>query len=81
VVGSEPSCSYLGLITLIFGLILLVICPEDPNKSKILNQEERALAIARIDADQVVKTDGQKEKTTVALVLRSFNFVVRMIIS
>ncbi|KAJ2915768.1 hypothetical protein MD484_g4623, partial [Candolleomyces efflorescens] len=64
-----------GLITLIFGLVLLVICPEDPNKSKILNQQERALAIARIDADQVVKTDGRKERTTVALVLRSFNFI------
>ncbi|RXW12939.1 hypothetical protein EST38_g12914 [Candolleomyces aberdarensis] len=64
-----------GLITLIFGLLLLVICPEDPNKSRILNEEERALAIARIDADQVVKTQGQKERTTVRLVLRSFNFI------
>ncbi|RXW16411.1 hypothetical protein EST38_g9447 [Candolleomyces aberdarensis] len=64
-----------GLITLIFGLLLLVICPEDPNKSRILNREERALAIARIDADQVVKTQGQKEKTTLRLVLRSFNSI------
>ncbi|KAJ3538379.1 hypothetical protein NMY22_g5189 [Coprinellus aureogranulatus] len=58
-----------GLITTIFGLILLFIVPEDPSKSKILNDAERKLAMQRIDAEQIVKSQGQKEKTTVKLVL------------
>ncbi|KAJ3524720.1 hypothetical protein NMY22_g10874 [Coprinellus aureogranulatus] len=68
-----------GLITTIFGLILLFIVPEDPSKSKILNDAERKLAMQRIDAEQIVKSQGQKEKTTVKLVLRSFNFMVRTV--
>jgi len=47
---------------MIFGILLLVIMPEDPTKSKILNEAERNTALARIDADQVIKTGGQKEK-------------------
>ncbi|KAF6744578.1 major facilitator superfamily domain-containing protein [Ephemerocybe angulata] len=64
-----------GIITTVFGLVLLLIVPEDPSKSKILNAAERKLALARIDADQVIKTQGKKEKTTLKLVLRSFNFI------
>ncbi|KAF5320361.1 hypothetical protein D9611_011272 [Ephemerocybe angulata] len=64
-----------GIITTVFGLVLLLIVPGDPSKSKILNAAERRLALARIDADQVIKTQGQKEKTTLKLVLRSFNFI------
>lgn len=59
-----------------FGLVLIVIAPEDPSKSRILNEAERKLALARIDADQVIKNQGRKEKTTVKLVLKSFNFIV-----
>ena len=56
--------------------MLLLIVPEDPSKSRLLNAAERKLALARIDADQVVKTQGRKEKTTLKLVLRAFNFIV-----
>lgn len=65
-----------GLITTIFGLILLFFVPEDPSKSKLLTPEERALAVARIDADRIVKSQGQLEKTTWKLVWRSFNIMV-----
>lgn len=65
-----------GLITTIFGILLIFIVPEDPSKSKILNDAERKLAMQRIDAEQIVKSQGQKEKTTVKLVLRSFNLMV-----
>ncbi|KAJ2914101.1 hypothetical protein MD484_g6323, partial [Candolleomyces efflorescens] len=64
-----------GLITTIFGLVLLFIVPEDPSKSRVLNEAERKLAMARIDSDQIVKSQGQKEKTTLRLVLRSFNTI------
>jgi hypothetical protein len=57
-------------------LVLLFIVPEDPSKSKILNEEERKLAMQRIDAEQIIKSQGQKEKTTLKLVLRSFNLMV-----
>jgi hypothetical protein len=42
----------------------------------MLDEEERALALARIDADQVVRTHGRKEPTTLRLVLRAFNLHV-----
>lgn len=42
----------------------------------MLNKEERALAVARLNADAIVKTDGKKEKTTLKLILRSFNLWV-----
>ncbi|TFK23380.1 MFS general substrate transporter [Coprinopsis marcescibilis] len=64
-----------GVITTIFGLVLLFILPEDPTKSRLLTEEERKLALARIDADQVIKTKGKKEKTTWPLILSSFNFI------
>ncbi|TEB22529.1 MFS general substrate transporter [Coprinellus micaceus] len=64
-----------GLITTVFGLVLLFFVPEDPSKSKLLSPEERALAVARIDADRFVKTDGKTEKTTWKLVWRSFNIM------
>ena len=56
--------------------MLLLIVPEDPSKPRLLSAAERQLALARIDADQVVKTQGRKEKTTLKLVLRAFNFIV-----
>ncbi|KAJ3533964.1 hypothetical protein NMY22_g7119 [Coprinellus aureogranulatus] len=64
-----------GLITTVFGLILLFFVPEDPSKSKLLTAEERALAVARIDADRIVKSEGKLEKTTWKLVWRSFNIM------
>ncbi|TFK39756.1 MFS general substrate transporter [Crucibulum laeve] len=62
-----------GIITTGFGLILFFILPDNPRTTRMLNKEERALAIARIDKDQVVKTAGRKEATSLKLVLRSFN--------
>ncbi|KAJ3534903.1 hypothetical protein NMY22_g6720 [Coprinellus aureogranulatus] len=64
-----------GLITTVFGLILLFFVPEDPSKSKLLTAEERTLAVARIDADRIVKSEGKLEKTTWKLVWRSFNIM------
>ncbi|TFK18397.1 MFS general substrate transporter [Coprinopsis marcescibilis] len=64
-----------GLVTTVFGIVLFFIVPEDPRTTKLLNEEERKLAIARLDADAVVKTQGRKEKTSWKLVGRSFNFL------
>jgi hypothetical protein len=68
--------SIIGIITMVIGLCLLVIMPEDPRTTRMLNESERALAIARINADAAVKVDGMKEKSTWKLVLRSFNIWV-----
>ena len=66
-----------GIITIGIGLALLVIMPEDPRTTRMLNESESALAIARLNADAVVKVDGRKEKTTWKLILHSFNIWVR----
>lgn len=66
----------IGIITTGFGLICLWIVPNDPLKSKFLTTEERKLAIARIQADQVGKRNADMEKTTWALVGRAVNFNV-----
>jgi hypothetical protein len=58
------------------GILLIFILPEDLRKTKMLNESERALAIARINADAAVKNDGYKEKPTLKLILRSFNIWV-----
>ncbi|KAF8892192.1 MFS general substrate transporter [Infundibulicybe gibba] len=63
-----------GIITVIFGIICLVVLPTDPQHSRMLNDQERAIALARIDADQAVRTRGHKERTTLRLVWRAFNF-------
>ena len=61
---------------MIFGLLVLFIIPEDPLKSKILSPEERRVAAARIDADQVIKTGGKREKATWKLIKLAFNPIV-----
>ncbi|KAF6744579.1 major facilitator superfamily domain-containing protein [Ephemerocybe angulata] len=71
----EGRSIFLRIITTIFGIILFFIVPEDPSKSKLLTEAERKLAIARIEADQVVKNQGKKEETTWRLVYRSFSFI------
>ncbi|EAU92394.2 hypothetical protein CC1G_00613 [Coprinopsis cinerea okayama7 len=63
-----------GIVTTAWGIACFWILPNDPATTKMFNEEERKLAIARLDADQVIKTGGVKEKTTWRLVLRSFNF-------
>ncbi|KAG2011917.1 high-affinity nicotinic acid transporter [Coprinopsis cinerea AmutBmut pab1-1] len=62
-----------GIITTVIGIILLFTIPGDPSTTRMLTEEERKLAIARLDADQAVKNQGRKEKTTLKLVMRSFN--------
>ncbi|KAG2022623.1 high-affinity nicotinic acid transporter [Coprinopsis cinerea AmutBmut pab1-1] len=66
--------SVVGIVTTAWGIACFWILPNDPATTKMFNEEERKLAIARLDADQVIKTGGVKEKTTWRLVLRSFNF-------
>ena len=63
---------------MIFSFLLFVIMPEDPTKSKVLNKAERRTALARIDADQVIKTGGQKEKFKWKLLPLAFSPVVRI---
>ncbi|KAF4569590.1 hypothetical protein EYR40_008568 [Pleurotus pulmonarius] len=62
-----------GIITTGFGLLCFLIIPTDPQHTRIFTPAERALALARIDADQAVRTNGRKESTTLRLVWRSFN--------
>ncbi|KAF9466150.1 MFS general substrate transporter [Collybia nuda] len=62
-----------GIITLGFGLLCFFIIPTDPQSSRFLTEEERILALARIDADRVVQAHGRRERTTTKLVLRSFS--------
>ncbi|TFK29612.1 MFS general substrate transporter [Coprinopsis marcescibilis] len=63
-----------GVVTTVVGIVLLFTMPGDPSTTRMLTEEERKLAIARLDADQAVKNQGRKEKTTWRLVGRSFNF-------
>jgi len=63
-----------GMITTILGICCLFLVPNDPLKSKLLSKQERHLAKARIEADQIGRRDARKEKTSMRLVLRSFNF-------
>ncbi|KAJ7091474.1 MFS general substrate transporter [Mycena belliarum] len=58
-----------GIMTTGIGLLCFFMIPTDPQHTRMLNPEERALALARIDADQAVRTYGRKEPTTFRLVL------------
>ncbi|KAJ7255458.1 MFS general substrate transporter [Mycena haematopus] len=62
-----------GIITTGIGLLCFFIIPTDPERTRMLTAEEKALALARIDADQIVRTQGRKERTTFKLIWRSFN--------
>ena len=46
----------------------------------MLSEEERRLALARMDADQSTATEGRKEKTTLALILRACSLNVSVAI-
>ncbi|KAF8902354.1 MFS general substrate transporter [Gymnopilus junonius] len=63
-----------GILTSGIGVFLFFFMPADPTKTRLLNERERVLAIARLNADQVVKTSGKKERTSFRLVLHSFSF-------
>ncbi|KAL0961512.1 hypothetical protein HGRIS_006452 [Hohenbuehelia grisea] len=63
-----------GIITTIIGIICIVIIPTDPEHSRMLTAEERTLALARVDADQAVKTKGLRENISWRLMGRAFNF-------
>jgi len=62
-----------GIITLVIGIVCLFIIPADPLTTRLLSGAERNLAIARLNADQIVKTDGRRESTSLKLVFQSFN--------
>ncbi|KAI5117896.1 hypothetical protein M0805_001553 [Coniferiporia weirii] len=63
-----------GIITTGIGILGFFIFPTDPQNTRMLNEAERALAIARISADQVVSTNGRRERTTLELFGRAFSF-------
>ncbi len=67
---------FIGMITTGIGLLCFLLIPADPRHTRMFNEEERALALARLDADQMVQTHGRKEGTSLKLVLRAFNFNV-----
>lgn len=67
-----------GIITTSFGLLCIIVIPTDPQKTRMLTEPERALALARLSADQAVATRGRKERTTLRLVIRAFNLNVRV---
>lgn len=46
----------------------------------MLSPAQRSLALARIDADQIIKTGGQRERTNLRSVLRAFSFNVSSLI-
>ncbi|KAF9453602.1 MFS general substrate transporter [Macrolepiota fuliginosa MF-IS2] len=62
-----------GVVTIGIGILLIFFIPNDPRETKMLNEEERKLAIERTNADATVKTDGFKEKATPKLIFRSFS--------
>ncbi|KAG6811879.1 hypothetical protein H0H92_005405 [Tricholoma furcatifolium] len=68
-----------GIITTGFGLLCFLIFPADPRHTHLLNEEERALALARIDADQAVRTQGRREKTTFRLVTQALSIHLRTV--
>ena len=64
-----------------FGLLCVIIFPTHPQHTRMLNEEERALALARIDADQAVSTHGRKEPTSVRLIFRAFSLHVSSLVT
>jgi hypothetical protein len=58
--------TFSGIIATGGGVILLFFMPGDSIVTRLLN-EERKIAVARIDADQ----GGQKEPTSLKLILQS----------
>ncbi|KIJ43562.1 hypothetical protein M422DRAFT_75513 [Sphaerobolus stellatus SS14] len=61
-----------GIMAIGIGTICLFALPADPEKTKMLTEEERVVALKRIAADSVTRT-YKKEPTTAALVWRAFN--------
>ncbi|GJC97449.1 major facilitator superfamily transporter [Colletotrichum higginsianum] len=58
-----------GIITVGVGIISLYLFPADPSKTRIFNEEERSLAMARIFHDQPAIRE-HKEKITWGLIKR-----------
>ena len=69
-----------GIITAGIGILCIFIIPADPQKTRLLSEPERQLALARIAADHVARNNGKKEKTTLKLIMRAFNFNVGVFI-
>ncbi|KAH6884647.1 major facilitator superfamily domain-containing protein [Coprinopsis sp. MPI-PUGE-AT-0042] len=58
-----------GILTIAIGTALLFLMPGEPGKTKLLTPEQRILAVERCKSDR----STVKEKSSVKLVLRSFN--------
>ncbi|KAG6902545.1 hypothetical protein C0995_014934 [Termitomyces sp. Mi166 len=71
--GASTPIAGAWIITTGFGLVCFLILPNDPRDTRLLNAKERALAVARIDTGQTVRTQGRREKTTLKLVFRSLS--------
>jgi len=62
-----------GLVTTVIGIVLLFAMPAEASKTRLLNEEERALALARLDMDLTHEKQVRVEKTTWELIWHSFN--------
>ncbi|KAF5389828.1 hypothetical protein D9757_003580 [Collybiopsis confluens] len=73
-VGDAYGSNTEGIMTSGIGILCMFIIPADPRHTTLLNEEERALALARLDADQAISTQGKKEKTSLKLIGQAFSF-------
>lgn len=69
--GATPPVFYEGIITIGIGLLLFFLYPSDPSTSRILNEDERALALSRLSAGQLDGSSTSRAKSpTVREVVR-----------
>ncbi|KIK59579.1 hypothetical protein GYMLUDRAFT_169512 [Collybiopsis luxurians FD-317 M1] len=73
IVTSWRKIFLVGIITSGIGIMCMFVIPADPRRTRMFNDQERALALARLDADQAVRTQGRKEGTSLKLIGRAFN--------
>lgn len=66
-----------GIMTMGLALSMVFWFPTDPTKTRIFNEEERKLSVARFFVDQPAVTE-LKEPATVALVLRALRSPVNL---
>ncbi|KAF5369276.1 hypothetical protein D9758_002617 [Tetrapyrgos nigripes] len=62
-----------GIITMGFGLLSFPFFPTDPERTRMLNEEERKLAVARIYADQPQISDTKESMNRKLIKRGAFN--------
>ncbi|KAK7469056.1 hypothetical protein VKT23_003549 [Stygiomarasmius scandens] len=76
-IGSRSSWENIflveGIITMGFGLLSFPFFPTDPERTKMLNEEERQLAIARMYADQPEIRDTKESMNRKLIKRGAFN--------